>query len=116
MGNSLTSFPFKMTTDELSSWAKGAFHSGTMYKRVVNRKSIEDIYVLGVYRNWISIQGIGNDHCVQLGNLLAREEELYVQNEKGQWKLVHPFFRYDLKVESIERQHETTEQLELFAM
>lgn len=115
MGNSIYKLPFKMTTDELYSWAKQALRKEMMCKRVVNNGSPEDIVVLAVYRNWLSIQG-GDTHCIQLGTLLTREEELYAQqNEKGQWKLVHPFFRYALQVPNTAKRVECSEQLELFA-
>lgn len=113
--NSICNFPVKINKDELYSWAKQAFYKGQLCKKVVGNGSPEDIVILAVYRNWLSIQGAKDFRSIQLGSLLAREVELYAQNDKGKWKLVHPFYQYSLPLVNTAKRAVKAEQLELFA-
>lgn len=108
-------YDFKITADELSTWAGKTFSKNQECKRAEGKKPIENIIISGIYRYFIQIKlPYGEHDTVQLGNLLAREQDFYIQN-KGIWILAHPIFHGVPLIYRNSKESKQTQQLALFS-
>lgn len=83
-----------LRVDNLYNWAKENLQPGFVFKRIQGKNDLGEVTVLGVYPNWIRVKNCFGIDSIQLGAILAREEELYYKNSKEEWQIIHPLYRF----------------------